>query len=346
MSKLLKTSCRLLEQGESFVLATIINQLGSAPRMAGAKMIVASDGSIVETIGGGLLEAEVMKAAADVLETSGTQVKTFDLSGVKADSMDMICGGEVEILLEFIAATDRNINLFRKLYTIIQDGRKGYLVTGVGKGDEAERCILLGDGAVEGDFPFPTSWLDKIREEAVGARTAILCTVEDRRFFVEPIFATGTVYIFGAGHVSQQVADLTARTHFRTVVLDDRAEFANVERFPAADDIKVPAALSEAFTELDIDRDSYIVIVTRGHRHDRTVLEHALRTEAVYIGMIGSKAKRDSVYKALLDEGFTRADLDRVHSPIGLAIGGDTPEEIAVSIVAELIKERSARNRL
>jgi xanthine dehydrogenase accessory factor len=135
-------------------------------------------------------------------------------------------------------------------------------------------------------------------------------------------------------------------THFRTVVLDDRTEFANIERFPAADEIKVPAALSEAFTDLDIDRDSYIVIVTRGHRHDRTVLEQALRREAVYIGMIGSKGKRDAVYKALLDEGFTRADLERVHSPIGLEIGGDTPEEIAVSIVAELIKERSARNHL
>ena len=128
MSKLFKTSCRLLEQGESFVLATIINQLGSAPRMAGAKMIVASDGSIVETIGGGLLEAEVMKAAADVLETSGTQIKTFDLSGVKVDSIGMICGGEVEILLEFIEASTRNLNIFKRLNDIIQEGKKGYAV--------------------------------------------------------------------------------------------------------------------------------------------------------------------------------------------------------------------------
>jgi xanthine dehydrogenase accessory factor len=335
-----------LEQGESFVLATIINQLGSAPRMAGAKMIIASDGGIVETIGGGLLEAEVMKGAANVLETSGTQIKTFDLSGVKVDSIGMICGGEVEILLEFIEASTRNLNIFKRLHGIIQEGKKGYLVTCLGKGDQTERCIVLDSGTVEGDFPFPESWLERIKKEASGSRTAILCTIEDQRFFVEPIFATGTVYIFGAGHVSQQVAHLTSMTHFRTVVLDDRTEFANIERFPAADEIKVPAALSEAFTDLDIDRDSYIVIVTRGHRHDRTVLEQALRREAVYIGMIGSKGKRDAVYKALLDEGFTRADLERVHSPIGLEIGGDTPEEIAVSIVAELIKERSARNHL
>ena len=344
MSKLLKTSCRLLERGESFVLATIINQLGSAPRMAGAKMIVASDGHIVETIGGGLLEAEVMKTAADVFETSGTQVKTFDLSGVKVDSMDMVCGGEVEILLEFIAANARNKKLFKELNDIIQEGKKGYLVTCVGKGDKTERCIVLDGVAVEGDFPFPLSWLDRIKKEAVGARSAILVPIEDKRFFIESIFATGTVYIFGAGHVSQQVAHLTSMTHFRTVVLDDRAEFANFERFPTADDIRVPASLDTAFTDLAIDRDSYIVIVTRGHRHDKTVLQQALGTEAGYIGMIGSKGKRDAVYKALMDDGFTRADLERVHSPIGLKIGGDTPEEIAVSIVAELIKERAAQD--
>ena len=344
MSKLLKTSCRLLERGESFVLATIINQLGSAPRMAGAKMIVAADGHIVETIGGGLLEAEVMKTAADVFETSGTQVKTFDLSGVKVDSMDMVCGGEVEILLEFIAATNRNIKLFKELDRIAQKGKKGYLITCVGKGDKTERCIVPDGGAVEGDFPFPTSWLDRLKKEAGSARSAILVSIEDQRFFIEPIFATGTVYIFGAGHVSQQVAHLTSLTHFRTVVLDDRAEFANLERFPTADDIRVPASLDTAFTNLAIDRDSYIVIVTRGHRHDKTVLQQALRTEAGYIGMIGSKGKRDAVYQALLDEGFNRAELERVHSPIGLKIGGDTPEEIAVSIVAELIKERAAQD--
>ena len=156
----------------------------------------------------------------------------------------------------------------------------------------------------------------------------------------------GTVYLFGAGHVSQQVAHLTSMTHFRTVVLDDRVEFANRERFPGADEIRVPASLDAAFTGLAIDRDSYIVIVTRGHRYDKTVLQQALRTEAGYIGMIGSKGKRDAVYKTLLEEGRTSAELERVHSPIGLKIGGDTPEEIAVSIVAELIKERSARNHL
>jgi len=131
---------------------------------------------------------------------------------------------------------------------------------------------------------------------------------------------------------------------FKTVVLDDREEFARKERFPAVDGIIVLASFEQAFTNLDIDKDSYIVIVTRGHAHDKTVLAQALNTGAGYIGMIGSKSKRNAIYKALKEEGFTDKDIARVFSPIGLEILAETPEEIAVSITAELIKVRAGQN--
>ena len=164
---------------------------------------------------------------------------------------------------------------------------------------------------------------------------------ENKRFFIEPTFVPGTVFLFGAGHVSQQVAEVAALVKFRTVVLDDREEFANPRRFPKADQIIVLLSFEQAFAGLEIDSDSYVVIVTRGHLYDKTVLERALRTKAGYVGMIGSRRKRDILYQTLLSEGFTQKDIDRVHCPIGLNIGGDTPEEIAISIVAELIKVRS-----
>jgi len=150
-----------------------------------------------------------------------------------------------------------------------------------------------------------------------------------------------TAFLFGAGHVSQQLAKLTQMVEFRTVVLDDRAEFANQDRFPGADKVHVLDRFENAFSGLSPDSNSFIVILTRGHSHDRTVLAQALRTQAGYIGMIGSHRKRDTIYQSLRDEGFTKADLDRVHCPIGLDIGGETPEEIAVSIVAEMIEVRS-----
>jgi xanthine dehydrogenase accessory factor len=151
------------------------------------------------------------------------------------------------------------------------------------------------------------------------------------------------VYLFGAGHVSLQVARLAKIVDFHTVVLDDRHEFANRERFAGADDIQVLSSFEEACGDLDIDADSCLVILTRGHLHDKTVLRQALGTQAGYIGMIGSRRKRDLIYTALRAEGFSAGDLNKVHCPIGLAIGAQTPEEIAVSIVAELIRFRANR---
>jgi len=156
---------------------------------------------------------------------------------------------------------------------------------------------------------------------------------------LEPITSEPTVYIFGAGHVSQQLSPLAKRVHFRVVVIDDRAMFANRERFADADEIIV-SEFENCFDRLSIDESSYVVIVTRGHLYDGLVLEQAVQTSARYIGMIGSKKKIQTLYQNLIGKGMSKESLDRVYAPIGLEINSETPEEIAVSIVAELIKVR------
>ena len=151
------------------------------------------------------------------------------------------------------------------------------------------------------------------------------------------------MYLFGAGHICTFVAPLAKMVGFRVAVIDDREEFANRERFPNADEIIV-CPFADAFDRIAISANAYVAIVTRGHLHDRDVLNAALQTDAGYIGMIGSRRKRDIIYASLMKEGFSAARLKEVHSPIGADIGGETPEEIAISIVAELIAERrSAR---
>jgi xanthine dehydrogenase accessory factor len=132
---------------------------------------------------------------------------------------------------------------------------------------------------------------------------------------------------------------------FFTVVIDDRPEFASQERFPTADRLVVPSSFDDVVPSLEIDEESYVVIVTRGHAHDTNVLRQVLRTPAVYIGMIGSKTKVAGAFQTLREEGFTSADLERVHAPIGLSIGAETPEEIAISIAAQLIQVRAGKNR-
>jgi xanthine dehydrogenase accessory factor len=161
--------------------------------------------------------------------------------------------------------------------------------------------------------------------------------------FIEPIKPLPVLFIFGGGHISFSLARIGKMVDFRVVVIDDRPEFANAERFPEADETIV-GDMASVIPQLDINRSSYIVIVTRGHQNDAQVLEWAATTPAAYVGMIGSKRKVHAAFSYLKTKGITQEQLDRVHSPIGLPIGAETPEEIAVSIMAEIIQVRVRLN--
>lgn len=189
----------------------------------------------------------------------------------------------------------------------------------------------------------PSQILSAIMEDANESREPLLLEKEEFGIVMEPVYTSGTVFIFGAGHVSKALSLFTRQVDFYTVVIDDRTEFANRERFDTADEVLVIDRYETAFKDLMIDENSYIIIVTRGHRHDKTVLAQALGTNAGYVGMIGSRTKRDTIYKQLISEGVSRKQIDGVYSPIGMAISAHTPEEIAVSIVGELIKVRAEK---
>jgi xanthine dehydrogenase accessory factor len=346
MIKFLQSICHLLEEGEDLVLATVIGHSGSTPRSVGTKMIVRRNGAIIGTIGGGLVEFHAQKLARAVFESGRALTETVEFSGADAAATDqMICGGKMEILLELLLADPDNVGEIKELILLLQKRHKGFLIKTIdATGGMVRRmpwCLVQGNEVALGDFPWQATLLADITAESARTKHPLAVAREDKRFFVEPTLLPGTIYLFGAGHVSRPVAGLAHMVDFRTVVLDDRPDFANADRFPDADGINVITSFHRAFDGLEIDHDSYLVIVTRGHLHDKTVLEQALKTEAGYIGMIGSRRKRDLIYQELLDKGFTKADLERVHSPIGLAIGAETPEEIAVSIVAELIQARA-----
>ena len=148
-----------------------------------------------------------------------------------------------------------------------------------------------------------------------------------------------TLYLFGGGHMSLPVAKIGKLLNFRVAVIDDREEFANPERFPEAD-IILAEDFEKVFAKLNIKKTGIIVVITREHKYDELVLEQALSTPAGYIGMLGSKTKNKTVFSNLLAKGIPQKQLDRVHAPIGLEINAKTPEEIAVSILAEIIKTR------
>ena len=349
MINLLQSIYHLLEEGEDLVLATIIDHSGSTPRSTGTKMVVRSDGSIIGTIGGGLAEFHARELAREVFKAGKSLTETLEFSGADAAAMDqMICGGRLEILLELISAAPENLKETGELIAALQKGRKGFLIKSLDAPSGVQRMewsLVSKDDVIVGTCSYTSAMIESLTGESSRAKRPVAVTIENRRFFVEPMIIPGTVFLFGAGHVSRPVAELAHLVDFHTVVIDDRQEFANAERFPKAEQLKVVQSFNESFAGLVINRDSYVVIVTRGHLHDKTVLEQALKSDAGYIGMIGSRRKRDLIYQEMLGKGFTKGDLERVYAPIGLAIGAETPEEIAISIVAELIQIRTNRER-
>lgn len=326
-----------LERGETAILGTIVRSSGSAPRTSGARMLVLADGTLAGSVGGGAVEGECQAEAKKLLGSAKTHAElNFELSASTAAEQGMVCGGAVSVLLQKVEPAA--LAQLQRLQSAYREGARPLLLTVLPCGDTPPRLQTLGAGG-DGEVPEP------LREKvlALSRRTPFTVSHDDQDIFVEPLVHPGTVHLLGAGHVALATAHIAAFAGFEVVVLDDREEFANTERFPEARQVVVLENFDNCLTELASD--DYVVIVTRGHLHDREVLAQALRTGAGYIGMIGSSRKRQAVYAYLLAEGFTEADFQRVHNPIGLPIGADTPEEIGVSIVAELVQVRAKASR-
>jgi xanthine dehydrogenase accessory factor len=324
-----------LKEGEKVGFAEVIRQGGSSPRGVGAKMAIFKDG-MVGSIGGGRVEAEVIEAAKEVMEKGESKRFFFRLTGSEVKDMDMLCGGEMEVLVKRFEGKD--IPMFEKILSILEANKKGIFIQGLPPFLEGH-LFIAEDGEVIGEIK--GIGLDQLQEKLLqfplGSR---LLNLEDgKEVFVEVIEREPVLFVFGGGHIAQELVPLAKRVGFRVVVIDDREAFANKDRFPLADELIVED-FEKVSQRVRVDEDAFLVIVTRGHLHDYTVIKQYLRSPARYIGMIGSRRKRDLIFKQLLSEGFSEEELKRVHSPIGLPIGAETPEEIAVSIIAELIKVR------
>ena len=340
---------KALEKKEKCVLATLISRVGSAPRAVGAKYLVKEGGASLGSIGGGCVEAEVWQEAQKVMEKREGRVLHFDLTSEQLAEGGLICGGNVDIFLEPLK--EGFLDIYQGVTGIRQRGGAATLATLVSVGSDFPKGkslkvlmktsgekigSLLGGAELEKRILSEGGVLLKEKKPkvlVVGSENSKM------EILLEPIFSEPTVYVFGGGHVSEQLVPLAKKVHFKVVVIDDREIFANRERFPDADEVIV-SEFERCFDRLNIGDSSYIVIVTRGHLYDAFVLEQAVKSEARYIGMIGSKKKIRTLYQSLMKEGIAKETLGRVHAPIGIDINSETPEEIAVSIVAELIKVR------
>ncbi len=345
MTSIARAAGKLVKERRRFVLATIVSRHGSTPRTPGTRMIVTAEDRPVGTIGGGLLEARVLQNARDTLTSGRPALIPFDLTHSDVAAMDMICGGGLEVLLEVVepdSPAGAAIVSWSDAHDSLDPALFMTLIRTRGDAVEAVRHGLVRRGRlIGGDLDLDPEVLASTARDCAGITRLQTVTIGASVLIVDPVLPAETVFLFGAGHVAQPTARMAKLVGFRVCVVDDRPEFANVERFPDADAIRVIESFDVALKGLAIDPRGFIVIVTRGHLHDRTVLKQALGTPAGYVGMIGSRRKRDHIFNSLLKEGIHADELKRVHAPIGLDIGGESCEEIAVSIVAELVQVRS-----
>ena len=332
MKKMLNLIKSRLTSGEDLVLVTVIASSGATPRGAGARMLVGKEGRICGTIGGGAVEYRSEQIAARVLAEKTSLGHVFTLTKDDVQSLGMICGGACNVFFHYLPAGDEHtIALCGEAEAQFRMGSALWLLTSVGEnGRMGLYAPDLGYWGIDVSEPLPLSR----HPERIGD------------LFAEQINTPGRVYVFGGGHVAQELVPVLSHVGFRCVVMDDRTEFAKPELFPGAEAV-ICGDLGRIGDYMTIGGEDYVCVMTRGHSHDTVVQAQVLRFRPSYCGVIGSALKAAGVRKRLKEEyGLRDEELDRVTTPIGLPIKGETPAEIAISIAAQMILHRAERNGL
>ncbi len=330
--------CRALSAGQGAVLCSVIASEGSTPRGAGAKMLVTADGSTVGTVGGGAVEYRCTALAGELLQEKRSRFQSYRLSAGEIADIGMICGGSVELFLQYLDPADRGLlPLAEQALSLVDSGREAWLITAIDGEGRWRWGLWDKNGPLTGLADLPRENVVQV----LGSRPRLVRG--DVTLYGEPLSRPGTVYLFGGGHVGRALAPILAMTDFRVVVCDQRPDAASRAALPQAAEVYC-LPYEDAFAHLPpVTAADYVVIMTPGHQADFEVLRQALATPARYIGCIGSRRKVAATREKLLAAGFPAEEIDRIWSPIGLPIGGDTPAEIAVSIAAQLIACRSGR---
>ncbi|MCH8297564.1 MAG: XdhC family protein [Chloroflexi bacterium] len=336
-----------LKDGQPCVLATVVRTKGSTPQKAGAMLLVRQDGSGLGTLGGGCVEGDIWFAAKEILRLNGgPEFKDYYLNEDIAARDGLVCGGTMYFYLEPLRETEDFVSIGGEIVDAYDGGQPVSLATVVNAKDGGpaigSKLLLRVDGSVSGSLG--NAELDakaiEIAQKVADLGSNESFSLDDgTEVFVEGFTTPPTLVMVGGGHVGKATADLAHSLGYRVYLVDDRPEFSNEERFPYAD--KTVVAPYDKWAEhLDLNVNSFVVVATRGHRYDDMALESALSTRARYIGLLGSRRKTIMIYRRLLEQGVPLERLKEVSAPVGLNIGALEPEELAVSIMSEIIMVR------
>ncbi|GAB6061524.1 XdhC family protein [Deferrisoma palaeochoriense] len=334
MENLFSRIAARLGRGERVAVATIARRRGSAPRSRGTRCAVFSDGTLEGTIGGGVLEARVKEEATGALNDGRARVLPFRLDPKTLAEEGMVCGGTVDVLV--VPWGPGQAEAAAQAAEVLASGERAALVTRWDPdGTPREIAVVRAGTPAAEEEPARTvlaTGESTFRVEASGA--GVLAEPLERE--------RAPLVVLGAGHVGRAIAWVADLADFAVTVVDDRPEFADPARFPEG--VRVECGpIPEVFQRLGVDWETFVVACTRGHLLDAECAEAALRSPARYVGVIGSRRKREATLRRFREAGVPEERLGVLRMPVGLEIEAETPGEIAVSVVAEMIRERRAR---
>jgi len=324
-----------LTAGRDIAMVSVTASSGSTPRGAGARMIVGEKGRIYGTIGGGSVEYICQQKAQDVLKTKKSFNERYMLRKNEIQDLGMICGGDVACFFQYISSGDTTVRkVVESILTAFENNEDIWLITNIKEGTKVEMGIIKKNGVSLG-IDCPNDIIETLESKPKKY------TIGDKIYFVEQINQNSSVYIFGGGHVAQQLVPTLHRIGFNCIILEDRKDFARKELFEGVVSTRIVdmGNLSDLCNE--ITGNDYICIMTRGHKDDYIIQRQVLKTSARYIGVIGSRRKTAGVMEKLKNDGYADEDLARITAPIGIPIDAETPAEIAISIAGQLINERA-----
>ena len=336
MKKLFGELLAALEQKQGAVLVTIIASSGSTPRGAGSRMLVKEDSTFTGTVGGGAVEYHAQCTALEALKEKASCVKGFTLTRNQVADIGMVCGGNVVVYFQYISPGDEEMTAFcRLVLEALEQDEDSWLILDVTEETAWSMGLYSQSTGLKGRLPAETSELIPLLKTK-----AVQVEAGGRKYYCEPLVQAGTVYIFGGGHVAQELVPVLSHVGFRCVVFDDREEFANPRVFPQAWNTIV-GDLENIAGQITVRPQDYACIMTRGHQFDYYVQKQVMALKPCYIGIMGSRNKIRVVTGKLLEDGFTAEEIEACHMPIGTSIGAETPAEIAISIAGELILIRA-----
>lgn len=311
--------------------AVVLGTWGSAPRPPGAVLLVAADGRMAGSVSGGCVENAVIEEIAAARATGNSKRLRYEVSDETAWSVGLACGGTIEVLVEpFVALEVRSA----------MSELRGVVVATAMEDDE--RWLIGEDGAVRGPRELPARVVALAMEALRSERSQVVDTPDlgprTSHLFLEVFARAPELCIVGAGHLAQELVPLAKRLGFRTLVFDSRAAFLTAERFPDADE-RIAGWPAEELAKR-LGPGSYVAVLSHDPKLDEPCIRLALRSSARYVGVIGSKKNQEKRRAALAREGFTAPEIARLHGPIGLPLGGRQPNEVALSILAEMVSAR------